>query len=98
MVETFFWEDLDRQNVNPYEGVISAARESRRINTIRREKGLEAQEKPTTAALRRIVSGRVRVTYLSAKEIAALEAAHASESKSDGKKDSSGSDRGDRGL
>jgi DNA-directed RNA polymerase omega subunit len=98
MVEIFFWEDLDRQKVNPYEAVISAARESRRINTSKREKGLETQEKPTTVALRRIVSGRVKVAYLSSKEIVALEAAHASESKSDGKKDSSGGDRGDRGL
>lgn len=98
MVEIFFWEDLERQEVNPYEAVIAAAREARRINFMRRDKGVEVQEKPTTVALRKVTGGRVKVAYLSSKEIAVLEETHASESKSDGKKDSSGGDRGDRGV
>ncbi|MSS70145.1 MAG: DNA-directed RNA polymerase subunit omega [Candidatus Latescibacteria bacterium] len=99
MVEVFFWEDLERQNVNPYESVIGAAREARRINLTRRgEKGLEAQDKPTTLALRRVTSGKAKLTRLSPKEIATLEEAHASVSKSEGKKDHSGGDRGDRGV
>lgn len=89
---------MERRGINPYEAVISAAREARRINLIRREKGIEVQEKPTTVALKRVTSGKAKVTYLSPKEIAVLEGAHASESKSDGKKDSSGGDRGDRGV
>lgn len=98
MVEIFYWEDLQRQNINPYEAVISAAREARRVNCIRREKGLEVVEKPTTVALRKVTTGQVNIAYLSSKEIAALEEVHASQSKSDGKKDSSGGDRGNRGL
>jgi len=98
MVEIFFWEDLDRWKVNPYEAVIAAAREARRINSMRREKGIETQEKPTTVALKKVTSGRVKIAYLSSKEIAALEETYAGESKSDGKKDSSGGDRGDRGV
>ena len=98
MVEVFFWEDLERQLVNPYESVIGAAREARRINLTRREKGLEVQEKPTTVALRRVTTGKAKIARLSSKEIAALEEAHASESKSEGKKDHSGGDRGDRGV
>lgn len=99
MVEIFFWEDLERRGVNPYEAVIAAAREARRINSMRREKGIEDQEKPTTVALKKVTSGRVKIAYLSSKEIAALEETHASgSSKSEGKKDSSGGDRGDRGV
>lgn len=98
MVEIFFWEDLERRGANPYETVIGAAREARRINLIRREKGVEIPEKPTTIAVKRMISGKAKIARLSPKEIASLEEAHASESKSEGKKDSSGSDRGDRGL
>lgn len=98
MVEIFFWEDLERNNTNPYESVIGAAREARRVNSERRARGVELTDKPTTIALRRLVTGQVSTVYLSSKEIAAMEEAHASDSRSDEKKDSSGSDRGDRGL
>ena len=38
MVEIFFWEDLESNNVNPYEAVIGTAREARWINQSRRAK------------------------------------------------------------
>lgn len=98
MVELFFWEDLERQNANPYETVISTAREARRVNAERRAKGEELLEKPTTIALRRLVSGKMKLSYLSPKEIAALEETHGHRSGSDDKKDPSGGDRGHRGL
>lgn len=98
MVELFFWEDLEKQDANPYETVISAAREARRVNADRRAKGLELLEKPTTIALRRLVGGRTKVSYLSAKEIASLEDSHVQRSGSDDKKDPAGGDRGNRGV
>jgi hypothetical protein len=98
MVETFFWEDLDRQNANPYESVIGAAREARKINAQRRGKIEDLATKPTTIALKRLTVGEVRIQYLSSREIAAIEEAHASEIRTEDKKDPAGSDRGDRGL
>ena len=98
MVELFFWEDLERQKANPYETVIATAREARRVNAERRAKGVELLEKPTTIAVKRLIAGRMQLSYLSTKEIAALEDTHATEFKSDEKKDSSGSERGNRGV
>ncbi len=98
MVELFFWEELERQGANPYETVIAAAREARRVNGERRAKGEDLSEKPTTIAVKRLISGRKQLTYLSSKEIAALEEAHAIKSHADEKKDPSGGDRGNRGL
>ncbi len=97
MVEIFFWEDLESNNINPYEAVIGTAREARWINQGRPEKGVEI-DKPTTVALRRVVTGKAKVAYLTPNEISDLEEAHANQSISDGEEDSSGGDGGNIGL
>ena len=98
MVEIFFWEDLESNNVNPYEAVIGTAREARWINQSRRAKSMETDDKPTTLALRRVVSGKAKVAYLTPNEISDVEEAYANQSISDEEEDSSGGDGGNIGL
>ena len=98
MVEIFFWEDLESNNVNPYEAVIGTAREARWINQNQRKKDMEFHDKPTTLALRRVVTGKAKVAYLTPNEISDLEEAHANQSISDEEEDSSRGGGGNIGL
>jgi DNA-directed RNA polymerase subunit K/omega len=65
MSKVFFTEELtDEEGVNPYEAVLLASRESRRLNKIRLVAGVpEGEEKITTIALGRLVEKKIRVTY-----------------------------------
>ena len=65
MSRVFFTEELtDEENVNPYEAVLLASRESRRLNKIRLVAGVpEGEEKITTIALGRLVDKKIRITY-----------------------------------
>jgi DNA-directed RNA polymerase subunit K/omega len=67
MSKVFFTEELtDEEGVNPYEAVLLASRESRRLNKIRLVAGVpEGEEKITTIALGRLVEKKIRVTYRS---------------------------------
>ncbi len=48
---------------NRYEAVRVMAKEARRINQILVSSGEEIEEKPTTVAMRRVVSGKVKYSY-----------------------------------
>ena len=48
---------------NRYEAVRVMAKEARRINQILVSAGEEIEEKPTTVAMRRVVSGKVKYSY-----------------------------------
>ena len=65
MSKVFFTEELtDEEGLNPYEAVLLASRESRRLNKIRLVAGVpEGEEKITTIALGRLVEKKIRVTY-----------------------------------
>jgi|GEM_PF-5212309 DNA-directed RNA polymerase subunit K/omega len=65
MSKVYFTEELtDEEGINPYEAVLLASRESRRLNKIRLVAGVpEGEEKITSIALGRIVDEKIRVTY-----------------------------------
>ncbi len=48
---------------NRYEAVRVLAKEARRINQILIKAGEEIDEKPTTMAMKRLVSGKVKYSY-----------------------------------
>jgi hypothetical protein len=64
MAKTFYFEELTNVGINPYEAVIAASREARRLNQDRlmADQG-EGPEKMTTVALDRVVQAKVDVGY-----------------------------------
>jgi len=65
MSKVYFTEEISSgDGINPYEAVLLASRESRRLNKTRLVAGVpEGEEKITSIALGRIVDGKIRVTY-----------------------------------
>ena len=65
MSKVYFTEEVsDADGINPYEAVLLASRESRRLNKTRLVAGVpEGEEKITSIALGRIVDEKIRVTY-----------------------------------
>ena len=63
MAKTFYIEELVNTGINPYEAVILASRESRRLNQNRLNADLpDGVEKITTVALSRIADGKIVLT------------------------------------
>ena len=64
MSRIFFLEEISNDDVNPYEAVSAASRESRRINQARMARDVSGEaEKPTTMSLDRLSAGKVKITY-----------------------------------
>ena len=64
MSRIFFLEEISSDDVNPYEAVSAASRESRRINQARMARDVSGEaEKPTTMSLDRLSTGKVKITY-----------------------------------
>ena len=64
MSRIFFLEEISSDEVNPYEAVSAASRESRRINQARMARDVSGEaEKPTTLSLDRLSTGKVKVAY-----------------------------------
>lgn len=62
MGRTFYFEELISKGVNPYEAVILAAKESRRLNRARLNADLpDGAEKITTVSLYRIIDGNIEM-------------------------------------
>ena len=62
MARTFYLEELDKIGLNPYEAVIVASLEARRLNQKRLIAGAaEGPEKMTTVALERVVQSKVEI-------------------------------------
>ena len=64
MSRIFFLEEISSDEINPYEAVSAASRESRRINQARMARDVSGEaEKPTTLSLDRLSTGKVKVAY-----------------------------------
>ncbi len=64
MSRIFFLEEISNDEINPYEAVSAASRESRRINQARMARDVSGEaEKPTTLSLDRLSTGKVQVSY-----------------------------------
>ena len=64
MPEIFFLEEISGDDINPYEAVIIASMEARRVNQARQMVEVaEGAEKPTTLALRRLSEKKLRMVY-----------------------------------
>lgn len=64
MPKVFFTEEVAESNVNPYEAVLLASKEARRLNKTRLNAGVpEGEEKVTTVALGRLVNKKIRGSY-----------------------------------
>ncbi len=75
MPRIFFLEEISNDEVNPYEAVNAASRESRRINQARMARDVSGEaEKPTTLSLDRLSTGKVRVSYEADEETEAKDA------------------------
>jgi DNA-directed RNA polymerase subunit K/omega len=62
MAKTFYLEELTAVGLNPYEAVVAASKEARRLNTVRlMSDTAEGTEKMTTIALDRVVKSQVKV-------------------------------------
>ena len=62
MAKTFYYEELINVGINPYEAVIAASKEARRLNQNRlMSDSPEGPEKMTTVALERVVKSKVEV-------------------------------------
>jgi DNA-directed RNA polymerase subunit K/omega len=62
MAKTFYYEELINVGINPYEAVIAASKEARRLNQNRlMSDAPEGPEKMTTVALERVVTSKVEV-------------------------------------
>ena len=62
MAKTFYYEELINVGLNPYEAVIAASKEARRLNLNRlMSDAPEGPEKMTTVALDRVVKSKVEV-------------------------------------
>lgn len=63
MAKTFYSEELVDTGINPYEAVMLASRESRRLNQSRLNADLpDGVEKITTVSLARIADGKIEIT------------------------------------
>lgn len=63
MAKTFYSEELVDTGINPYEAVMLASRESRRLNQSRLNADLpDGVEKITTVSLTRIADGKIEIT------------------------------------
>ena len=66
MAKTFYSEELVDTGINPYEAVMLASRESRRLNQSRLNADLpDGVEKITTVSLARIADGKIEITRAS---------------------------------
>ena len=75
MPRIFFLEEISNDEVNPYEAVNAASRESRRINQARMARDVSGEaEKPTTLSLDRLATGKVQVSYEADEETEAKDA------------------------
>lgn len=64
MSRIFFLEEISSDEMNPYEAVSAASRESRRINQARMARDVSGEaEKPTTLSLDRLSTGKVKIAY-----------------------------------
>ncbi|MCZ6631920.1 MAG: hypothetical protein O7G87_00815 [bacterium] len=64
MAQVFFTEEFARDGLNPYEAVLMASKESRRLNKIRLMNDLaEGEEKVTTLAMKRLVNKKIELSY-----------------------------------
>ena len=64
MPRVFFSEEVCDNRLNPYEAVLLASKESRRLNQVRIGADIpEGEEKVTTVALGRLVQGNIRLSY-----------------------------------
>ena len=64
MSRIFFLEEISNDDMNPYEAVSAASRESRRINQARMARDVSGEaEKPTTMSLDRLSTGKVKIKY-----------------------------------
>ncbi|MDE2888072.1 MAG: hypothetical protein OXR72_07635 [Gemmatimonadota bacterium] len=64
MSRIFFLEEISNDDMNPYEAVSAASRESRRINQARMARDVSGEaEKPTTLSLDRLSTGKVKISY-----------------------------------
>jgi hypothetical protein len=62
MAKTFYFEELANVGINPYEAMIAASKEARRLNQIRlMSDTAEGPEKMTTVALDRVVNSQVQI-------------------------------------
>ncbi len=64
MNKVFFTEEVAKSKVNPFEAVLLASKEARRLNKARLNAGIpEGEEKVTTVALERLVTRKIRGSY-----------------------------------
>lgn len=64
MAEIFFTEEITGDSLNPYEAVLLASKESRRLNKVRLMNDMaEGEEKVTTLAMRRLVNKKIVLSY-----------------------------------
>ncbi len=64
MAQVFFTEEFTGDGLNPYEAVIMASKESRRLNKVRLMNDLaEGEEKVTTLAMKRLVNKKIELSY-----------------------------------
>lgn len=64
MSKVFFSEELTREGLNPYEVVLLASKEARRLNKTRLNAGVpEGQEKVTSVALQRLAERKIQGQY-----------------------------------
>ena len=64
MPRVYFTEEVTKKDVNPYEAVLLASKEARRLNQTRLNAGVpEGEEKVTSVALGRIVGKKIRHSY-----------------------------------
>ena len=62
MPEIYFLEEISNDDINPYEAVILASHEARRINQTRQMLEVaEDAEKPTTVAIKWLAEGKVKL-------------------------------------
>ena len=72
MSRIFFLEEISSDEMNPYEAVSAASRESRRINQARMARDVSGEaEKPTTLSLDRLSTGKVKISYNADEEMEA---------------------------
>ena len=64
MVDIFFTEEITGDSLNPYEAVLLASRESRRLNKVRLMNDMaEGEEKVTTLAMKRLINKKIVLSY-----------------------------------
>lgn len=64
MPKVFFSEELTKEGINPYEVVLLASKEARRLNKTRLNAGVpEGQEKVTSVAMQRLLEKKIQGQY-----------------------------------